>query len=164
MSEVNGVLFKYNNKVTISTTGVTTYTTSNQAFQMASVFVPANTFTVGDIVTIESQAQMDNTTSTRNWTYFRNTTDSLSGAQLLAIRAMSNTFINQYGMRRLAIRSSTTSTLISATNSSFYSDFQAVSQPPSTLVIDWTVNNFFIIAGQNGTGSQQRCIFLKISN
>lgn len=164
MSKVNGFEYKYTNKVVISTTGVTTYTTSVQAFLMASVFVPANTFTVGDIVTIESQAQMDNSTSTRNWAYFRNSTNSVSGAQLLGIRAMGNTIINQYGMRRLAIKSSTNNTLISATNSSFYSDFQAVTAAPSTVVIDWTVDNYFIITGQNGTGSQQRCIFLKISN
>jgi|LakMenE18May11ns_1017448.scaffolds.fasta_scaffold9957991_2 hypothetical protein len=165
MSKVNGVLFKTNKKITIQTSGISGYSGASAVANIiyASLFVPANTFTLGDVVTLEHGLQVSAGTQTQTWRLYYNTSNSLTGAVQIAQRSESAGLLFLPGMRKMAIRSTTNNTFIMGTTANFYTDFQSVSVVPSILSLNWTVDLYFLVAAISNPDNM-RALYFKISN
>ena len=131
-----------------STTDSATITgTANQLVQ--SQLIPANTFSVGDIIRITARMRKPTGTSNTAMRMYINTSNSLTGALSFALYT-----INAYGQmeRRLFIKSAT------VTESSFVGlagpTDNTISTTPSTNTnIDWTQPQYIIFAAQQTTGT-----------
>ena len=114
---------------------------------MKSVLIPANTFATGDVVKILSRAIRNTATGSANNLFYLNTTNTLTGATLLATQTSTSIF---FGMERsIYIKSATNSETIIPTNSSSGSEVGVSVLGVSNLNINWGVNQYIIAAFQN---------------
>ena len=164
MSKINGFEFEIDKKVIFETNGIGQFTGVTSMTKIASVFIPANSFTANDIVTITFSGEKSGTTSTSNWYLYWNTSDTLTSATQLSTRGVTNT--NQYigGYRRMAIRTSNNNSLISAVGFTQDTDFSIFTQAVSTVSLNWTVDSYLLLGGFSSVANPIRTIYLKISN
>jgi hypothetical protein len=168
MSKFNGFDF-YNNKQVVLTNGIpSAYVNASSTTKITSVYVPANTFTAGDILHIEWQYRLTGvTTSTNTTNLYWNETDDLTTPIQLTTRALNNTNIFYGQNRRLSIvvaDGTGNGSRIYGTGTGFDSDFAQATFVLSTVAINWTVDSYLIFAGFCGTGTGIRTQFLKVSN
>ena len=165
MSKVNGYQFKVSKKNIIQTTGVGAYSGAGSVANIIylSLFVPANTFTVNDVVQLEHGLQNSGGTQTITWRIYYNTSNTLTGAVQIAQRSESVGLLFLPGMRKMAIRSNTNNTYVMGTSGNFYTDFQSISVVSSTLSINWTTDLYFLVAAISNPDNM-RGLYFKISN
>ena len=165
MSKINGYDFNINKKITLQTSGVTSFLGgSNVETILNSVFVPANTFSVGDLLTLEHTIRKSGTAGITQWKLYYNTSNNLSGAIQIANRGETSTFLYLPGMRRMAVRSTSNNTYVLNSSASIYTDFQGSTSAPSTLSLNWTVDSYIILTSLTQSTDTASCVFLKIGN
>ena len=114
---------------------------------MKSILIPANTFATGDVVKILNRAVRSTATGNANNLFYLNTTNTLTGATLLATQTSASIF---FGLERsIYIKSATNSETIVPTTSSSGSEVGVSALGVSNLNINWTVNQYIIGAFQN---------------
>lgn len=118
-----------------------------------SVLVPANTFTAGDIITMEGMVSKSNVLGSFNPYFYWNTTNSLTGAIQIGVSTPlvggARSFIFY---RRGLIRVSDGTglgTLVSRSTTAASGDQSTVNGASSTLSINWTVDGYFILASSH---------------
>ena len=168
MSKFNGFDF-YNNKQVVLTSGMpSAYVNASSETKIASVYVPANTFTAGDILHIEWRYRLTGSTLSTNTTrLYWNESDDLTTPIQLTIRGLNNTTIFYGQNRRLSIEVSNgtgNGSKIYGVSGALDSDFAAASFVLSTVALNWTVDSYIIFAGFCGVGTGIRTEFLKVSN
>lgn len=137
-------------------------TGSNLISASYNLLIPANTFTVGDVIRINCLWNKPNSATSTNFSFWitGSTTEfsrSTTGATQLALY---NTTVNRtLGMSRLLWISSSTSTQTTlVTNGNLFSDEHGVQNVAgfggtSSLNIDWTQNQWIIFAATNATAA-----------
>jgi len=131
---------------TISLTGITL---------LNSVLIPANTFGVNDVVTIEGLTSKSNSLGQFTTYLYWNTTDSLSGAIQLGIGiAQANSIRYYLTYRRLSIRNATNNSLIAPTATGGGQDNAIYTGAISSVSIDWTNNGYIILAASHTSASE----------
>jgi hypothetical protein len=168
MSKFNGFDF-YNNKQVVLTNGMpSAYVNASSETKIASVYVPANTFTAGDILHIEWLYRLTGSTSSGNTTkLYWNETDDLTTPIQLTTRSLNNTSIFYGQNRRISVivaDGAGNGSKIYGTGNQLDSDFVAASFVLSTVALNWTVDSYIIFAGFCGVGTGIRTEFLKVSN
>ena len=169
MAKFNGFDF-YDKKQVVLTNGTpSTYVNAASETKITSVYVPANTFTAGDILHIEWRFRLTGSTSSTNTTrlYWNETDDLTTPIQLLTTTGLSNTNIFWVQNRRLSIivaNGSGNGSKIYGVNNTLQSDFAAANFVLSTVALNWTVDSYIIFAGFCGVGTGIRTEFLKVSN
>ena len=168
MSKINGFNF-YNNKQVVLTSGTpSSFVNASSTTKIASVYVPANTFTAGDILHIEWRYRLTGSTlSTGTTNLYWNETDDLATPIQLTTTTIANTNIFYGQNRRLSIivaNGSGNGSKIYGVGNALQSDFAAATFVLSTVVLNWTVDSYIILAGFCGTGTGIRTEFLKVSN
>ena len=130
-------------KSTTDSVGLTG-TTNQIAF---SQLIPANTFSVGDIIKVLFRSRKTGTTTGVNLRLYVNTTSSLSGAFALAIYGG-----NQYAQmeRNLVIKTATNTETFNTTVSTVIDSASSINLASSTN-INWTVDQYIIFAIQQLT-------------
>lgn len=114
---------------------------------MKSVLIPANTYTINDVIKILNRVSRNTTTGTAINYFYINTTNSLTGATLIGIQSGVFRF---YSMERnLYIKSATVSETCSNALSANSDEGVSLSVSKQNLNIDWTVNQYIISAFQN---------------
>lgn len=117
----------------------------------ASQLIPANTFTVGDIIKLSWRIRKTGTASTPTTKLYINTSSSLSGAvQMGLLQVAANTLTIQH-QRTLAIKSATNTEAFSNVN--VPSDFSWTTVAVTSGNINWTVDQYFIFMCQISTAS-----------
>ena len=115
------------------------------------LYVPANTFTVGNIVKVQGVFTKPNAASSMNFYIYINTSNSLSGATQLALF---QTTIQRWNpiTRTLAIESSTSTTL-HPTNVSHYNDDIVLvgATARASVNINWAADQYILFAAQNAS-------------
>lgn len=115
------------------------------------LLIPANTFTVGDVVKIQGVFTKPIAGTSTSFYIYVNTSNTLSGATQLALF---NTTTNRWIpiTRTLSIESSTSTTL-HTTNLSAYSDDIATNTAAvrSSVNINWSTNQYLLFAADNAT-------------
>lgn len=115
-----------------------------------SVLVAANKITVGDINTLWCWFEK-NGVSAANDRIYVNTSNSLTGATLIATLNPGATDKFDTIMRRFVVKSST-STKFFAVGSSSVSDITTSTSASASVNIDWTQAQYFLFACQNNVG------------
>jgi hypothetical protein len=112
-----------------------------------SLLVPANTYTVGDIVKISNRSIRNTATGTCFIYIYANTSNSLSGATLIGQFSGAAIFL---GMERdLYIKSATNSETLATSANSSSSELVGSGSAPTSINIDWTQPQYIIHAIQN---------------
>jgi len=115
------------------------------------LYVPANTFTVGNIVKVQGVFTKPNAASSMNFYIYINTSNSLSGATQLALFQTTTQRWNPI-TRTLAIESSTSTTL-HPTNVSHYNDDIVLvgATARASVNINWAADQYILFAAQNAS-------------
>lgn len=115
-----------------------------------SALIPANTVTVNDEVEIRARALRSTTTGNASHYFYYNTSNSLSGATLIATATAASAYFGT--TRNLYIKSATESETLLATASASSSDTNAsaaLGTSISSLNINWTSDVYIIQAFAN---------------
>lgn len=142
--EVTGIspdklLFKQN--TTISHTGTLEET------KIFSVLIPTGTFQANDFMNFHFHLNATNNANVKTCRVYCNTTDDLSGSPILLATRTVNSFAGMGVKRTLAFNNSLTSQEIVQPTAIITTD-EAASVATSTLAIDFTVKQYFIITFQ----------------
>lgn len=150
-TRINRAVFKQN--TTLSHTGDTTNTLKY------SSLIPAGTFEANDILKWNAKIGATSNANTKTIRYYFNTSASLSGATLVATHSLSSG-ATAIGMdRALVFQNSLTSQQIGNPSTAFQSEYSALPAVPSTLSIDFTVDQYIIIAIQLANAADTMSIF-----
>jgi hypothetical protein len=132
------------------TSGSLTGTLANTIVK--SGLIPANTIQVDDILQLKTYLIRNSTVGTGTIRFYINTTPSLSGATLIGTNSVSG--ITYYGFERtLQVKTSFSTETMVATASSPSSDGVGLNlgaSPLSSLSINWTIDQYIIVAFQPG--------------
>lgn len=137
-------------KSTTDGTGITGVATEQIS---ASQLIPANVFTVGDIIRITWRFRKTGTASVPTTKLYVNITNSISGAAQLMVwnAGFTNSFTNQ-AQRTLAIKSAT-NTEVFPPSVTTPNEYQSVAVAVTAANINWTVDQYLIFMCQLSTGS-----------
>jgi hypothetical protein len=113
--------------------------------------IPANTFTVGDIIRVTYRTKKILTNGAQTLRLYVNATADLSGTPLLigVFTSVSTSRFNQI-LRHLVIKSSTINTEVAITSFSVLTDIVNTGEF-ATISINWTLARYFVFAIQNGS-------------
>lgn len=118
----------------------------------ASQLIPANTFTVGDIIRISWRTRKTGTASGSVFKLYINTSASLVGATQLGLLSIAgSTNLTNQMQRSLAIKSATNTEAFANVNVS--DDFTFTTPAVITANVDWTVNQYIIFMCQLQTAT-----------
>ena len=161
-----GVKYKV---VTTTTPAGSVNSTSNTLIN--SLLIPANTFSSGDIVTIETCVTKSATNNLFNFYFYLNTSATLVGATLVATNtsvAAATRAAQLY--RRLAIdvaAGTGNGTIVLNTSFAARDDVGVANYTTgfSTLTTNWTVDQYIIVSGSVvSTSDTLSCQWIKVSN
>lgn len=161
-----GVKYKV---VTTTTPAGSVNSTSNTLIN--SLLIPADTFSSGDIVTIETCLTKSATNGAFSFYFYVNTSATLVGATLVATNtsvAAATRAAQLY--RRLAIdvaSGSGNGTIVVNTSSNIRDDVGSanITTGFSTLTTNWTTNQYLIVSGSVvSTSDTLSCQWIKASN
>lgn len=169
MAKFNGFEFYRNKQISICSSTPSSYVNSVSSQKITSVFIPANTFTDGDILHIEYRLKLTGATSGSLIHYlYWNETDDLTTPVQLMTRSYANTNVNVVHNRRLSIavaNGTGNGTILYGVTGSLDSDFAIATFAISTgIALNWTIDSYIIVAGYSGTGTGVRSQFLKVTN
>jgi len=146
-----------NNNVLRSVTSSTAITGTTSSTLSASYLIPANKILVGDILRYIFQSDKTGSAGVTTLRVYINTSASLSGATLLSTTTTTlasnicNTISRFFGVK------SSSNTLISSVTLSYWPAENTFSTSNS-LNIDWTIDQYLIIAVQNGSAADSTLI------
>jgi hypothetical protein len=136
----------------ITTADGTAITATTVSTKTTSILIPANTIAVGDVLNLRIRARKTGTAGTQIIRAYFNTADAIGGS-LIATSATNaaTTLMAQIG-RTLAVKSGTnTESFPSATGANL--DDGATGTAVTASNIDWTVNQYLVIAVQNSNNA-----------
>lgn len=133
-----------------------------------SVLVPANTFTLNDVVMMEAMVSKSAALASFIVRFYWNTTNSLSGAILIGTGATNGSTVRSQVMTRQGLirtaNGSSTGTLVANTATASNAD-SIIAASSSTLAINWTIDGYFIVsASHNNNTETVTGEWVKISN
>ena len=113
--------------------------------------IPANTYTIGDIVRVTYRTRKTNTNGTQTLRIYVNTTANLSGSPILIggfSSAGAITFLVNQMVRHLVIKSSTNNTEVYLAAGTGVATDYGLYNGTTTCAIDWTTAKYFVFAIQ----------------
>lgn len=133
----------------VSTTGIQFLT---------SVSITGNTFSSGDVITIEGMVSKSSTLGTLTPYFYWNTTASLSGAILIgtssSVAASTRSFIFYRRINIINVNGTGVGTIGANASTASTQDVTSVSGGISNLAINWTVNGHIILASDHANGGE----------
>ena len=134
-----------------SVTDGTAVTGTTASTLTTSVLIPANTVTTGDIIYIKTRVRKTGTAGTLTTRMYINTSAAIGGSLIAtSAAAAATTLMFQYS-RSLAVKSSTNTESMAGNLNVNADDNTAVTTAVSANNIDWTVNQYLVVAVQNGS-------------
>jgi hypothetical protein len=122
------------------------FTTNSLTYTiLTSILIPANTYSSTDAFSVVAHFIKSPSTNNGTAKFYVNTINSLSGATQLAICTTAPTFSTTGMFRTFYINS--LSTYGYGATSNIVTDINSTTNASSTHAIDWTVNQYFIVAG-----------------
>jgi hypothetical protein len=170
MTKINGFNM-YNPFQTISLTTPQSTTSSLTEVKLGSIFVPANTFKTFDVVKLESFVKKTGTNAVSNVKlYWNNTDDLTTPVQIAEYIGSPSTATAIPIVRRLSIMVSDgsgngTNVLLNTVDINQDYINAGVTTTPSSLVINWTIDSYIILAGDVDNASDNiNCQWIRITN
>jgi hypothetical protein len=169
MAKIDG--FNVGKKYAVVTSTTPTGSVNSTSITLIhSILIPANTFSSGDIVTIETCVTKSAASNAFSFYFYVNTSSTLVGATLVATNTSVATATRAAQLyRRLAIDvPAGTGNATIAVNSTFgvRDDISGTYTTGfSTLSINWTVDQYLIVAGSVvNTSDSLTCQWIKAAN
>lgn len=130
-------------------------TTSNTEVIMAYALIPANTFSINDVIDLESLFTKPLEVNAPALHYYRNSSISLSGVTTIGSDTFTNGQNHRSFCRRLINKNASNSQVTNnAAQTDYPNDKTSVSSVvKESLSIDWTVTNYIILAGNSPSGT-----------
>ena len=149
-----------NFQTTTDGTAVTGTTTSTLT---SSVLIPANTVATGDMLYIKTRIRKTGTAGTVTTRMYVNTSAAIGGSLIAtSATAVATSLYFQYA-RTLAVKSSTNTESMAGNLNVNADDNLSVTTAVSTSNIDWTVNQYLVVALTNGsTADTSRSSFVHL--
>lgn len=137
------------NKQTVADgTGVTGTTTSTLT---SSVLIPANTVAVGDIIIVKTRVRKSGTAGTLVTRMYVNTSAAIGGSLIATSAAAAAPGVYFQYNRTLAVKTTTNTETMAGNANVNADDNTSLTIAVSTNNIDWTVDQYIIVAVQNGS-------------
>jgi hypothetical protein len=144
----------FNAKVTSFASGADGTASSGTSNTISiSVLIPANTFVVDDVIRINHRVRATGTAAIRETRVYANTSASLTGATLISTASLTSTILSANLQRFLAIKNVTTNTEVITATASQLTDYNNLTTAVSTLLINWTVDQYIIFAVNAGNAA-----------
>lgn len=150
-TRINRAVFKQN--TTLSHTGDTTNTLKY------SSLIAGGTFQANDLLKFAALIGATSNANTKTFRFYFNTSASLSGATLIGSHALSSGALTIAVSRFMAFQNSVSSQLISPSGVSYQSEYVASPSAPSTLSINFAVDQYFIVALQLGNSADTAYLY-----
>jgi hypothetical protein len=149
------------NFITVSDgTGVTGTTVSTLT---NSILIPANSVSTGDMIYIKTRVRKTGTLGTLVVRMYVNTTATIGGSLIATSGANANTTLYFQYARTLAVKTSTNTESMAGNANINADDNIGLTVAVSTSNIDWTVDQYLIVAVQNGNiGDTTRGSFIHV--
>jgi hypothetical protein len=153
----NGVAL--NKQSVIDGTAITGTTASTLT---ATILIPANTVSVGDVIYVKTRVRKTGTAGTLTTRMYINTSSAIGGSLIATSAAAATTLMFQYS-RSLAVKSTTNTESMAGNLNVNADDNTAVTTAVSANNIDWTVAQYLVVAVQNGsTADSSRSSFIQV--
>lgn len=138
-------------------TGTTTNTLTS------SILIPANTIAVGDVIYVKTRIRKTGTLGVVTTRMYVNTSSAIGGSLIAtSAAAAAQTLFFQY-TRTLAVKTATNTETMAGNANINADDNTGIIIAVSTNNIDWTQNQYIIVAVQNGsTGDTTRSSFIQV--
>ncbi len=158
---------------TINLTTPQSTTSSLTETKLASVQIPANTFSVGDVLKIEIAIKKTGSNGLSSYKIYWNSSDSISSPTPLQIAQYANvvgvTTTPIFFVRRISIASNDGSgdgTQTHLNTDNVYQDYIRIGNyAATTLAINWTVDSWILIAGNVANASDNiNCQWMRVTN
>jgi len=141
-------------------TGVTGTTTSTLT---SSVLIPANTVAVGDIIIVKTRVRKSGTAGTLVTRMYVNTSAAIGGSLIATSATAAATSLYFQYNRTLAVKTTTNTETMAGNGNINADDNTSLTVAVSANNIDWTQNQYIIVAVQNGsTADTTRSSFIHV--
>lgn len=150
-TRINRAVFKQN--LTLSHTGDTTNTLKY------SSLIAGGTFNANDLLKFAALIGATSNANAKTFRFYFNTSASLSGATLIATHALSSGALTVALSRFMIFKNSVSSQEISPASVAFQSEYVASSSAPTALTINFTVDQYFIVAMQLGNSADTAYVY-----
>ena len=154
----NGVAL--NKQSVIDGTAITGTTTSTLT---ASILIPANTIAVGDVIYVKTRIRKTGTAGTLTTRMYVNTSSAIGGSLIATSAAAAATTLMFQFTRSLAVKTATNTETMAGNLNVNADDNTSVTTAVSANNIDWTQNQYLVVAVQNGsTSDSSRSSFIQV--
>lgn len=138
-------------------TGTTTSTLTS------SILIPANTIAVGDVIYVKTRIRKTGTAGALTTRMYVNTSAAIGGSLIATSAAAAATTLMFQYTRTLAVKTTTNTESMAGNLNVNADDNTAVTTAVSANNIDWTQNQYLVVAVQNGaTGDSSRSSFIQV--
>lgn len=146
-----------------TTTDGTAVTGTTSGTLTASVLIPANTISTGDILYIKTRIRKTGTAGTVTTRMYVNTSSAIGGSLIAtSATAVATSLYFQYA-RTLAVKSATNTESMAGNLNVNADDNLSVTTAVSASNIDWTVDQYLVVALTNGsTADTSRSSFIHV--
>jgi hypothetical protein len=146
-----------------TTTDGTAVTGTTTGTLTSSILIPANTVAVGDVIYVKTRVRKTGTAGTLTTRMYINTSSAIGGSLIATSAAAAATTLMFQYTRTLAVKSTTNTESMAGNLNVNADDNTAVTTAVSTSNIDWTQNQYLVVAVQNGsTADTSRSSFIQI--
>jgi hypothetical protein len=146
-----------------SITDGTAVTGTTASTLTASILIPANTIAVGDVIYVKTRIRKTGVLGTVTTRMYINTSSAIGGSLIATSAAAAATTLMFQYTRTLAVKSTTNTESMAGNLNVNADDNTAVTTAVSTSNIDWTQNQYLVVAVQNGsTADTSRSSFIQI--
>ena len=129
----------------------------------SSILIPANTIAVGDIIYVKTRVRKTGTLGALTTRMYVNTSSAIGGSLIATSASASAPALFFQFTRTLAVKTATNTETMAGNGNINADDNTALTVAVSTNNIDWTQNQYIIVAVQNGsTSDSSRSSFIQV--
>ena len=129
----------------------------------SSILIPANTIAVGDIIYVKTRVRKTGTLGALTTRMYVNTSSAIGGSLIATSASASAPALFFQFTRTLAVKTATNTETMAGNGNINADDNTALTVAVSTNNIDWTQNQYIIVAVQNGsTSDSSRSSFIHV--
>jgi hypothetical protein len=133
-----------------TTTDGTAITGTTVSTKTSSVLIPANTIAVGDVLNLRIRTRKTGTAGTQIIRAYFNTSDAIGGSIVGTSATAPATSLYVQIARALAVKSATNTESFPSTSGAMFDD-AATGTAVTASNIDWTIDQYLVVAVQNGS-------------
>jgi hypothetical protein len=121
--------------------------------KVVSILIPANTFVAGNNFKVTMRLTRPASTGQSTYRFYINTSDAIGGSNIGIYQRASDASTSFLLSRSFNIINATSSTNYSSVAGTVGSSTDFANGVDTTIAVDWTVNQYFVISAQSSSGT-----------